>query len=309
MSWAPRFPIYIPSKSRAEIALTPKVLNRMGVDYRLVVEPDQVDDYAAKWGAGKILTLDPQYKRDYLTCDDYGLEISTGSGPARNFIWDHAQAEGAKFHWVIDDNVMTFLHLNRNRSFIAGDGAFFHAMESFVLRYKNIGLAGPEYKHFIPLRQKRAPFITGGKIYSTLLIRTDLPYRWECRYNEDVDLGLRMLKDGWATVAFLAYAQDKVTTQIMPGGNTEAFYQAKGTAPKSQMLVARHPDVATIKWRYRRWHHHVDYSRWRGMRLIRDPGYDEPMPDYGFVEKPQTEKIYGQTMSYKPGHQYSKGEA
>lgn len=301
-----RFPVYIPSKSRAKIATTPRNLERMGVPYRLVVEEYQAAEYAAVWGEDRILILDPQYQRDYLTCDDEGDSISKGSGPARNFIWDHAQASGAKFHWCMDDNIMAFYRWHQNQSRPLGDGSGFYAMEEFALRYRNIGLAGPEYKMFVPARQKRAPFIVNRKCYSCLLIRTDIPLRWECRYNEDVDLGLRLMKSGWNIVTFLAFLQDKIVTQAMAGGNTEAFYRQEGTLPKSQMLVRRHPDVAQVKWRFKRWHHVVDYSSFADRALLPDPDYEPSGVSYEYRKVPQTEKLYtGIKKDDKAG--YSKG--
>ena len=306
----PRFPIYIPSKSRAKIATTPRNLDRMGVPYRLVVEEHQARDYADQWGQDKILVLDPQYQRDYQTCDDEADSISKGSGPARNFIWDHAESEGAKFHWCMDDNIMAFYRNHQNRVHPLGDGSGFHAMEEFVLRYRNIGLAGPEYKHFVPARTRRPPFVINRKIYSCLLIRTDVSMRWECRYNEDVDLGLRMMKSGWLTLTFIAFLQDKITTQHMQGGNTEAFYDQKGTLPKSKMLVRRHPDVAEVKWRFKRWHHVVDYSPFAGMQLLPDPDYQPSGVIYDYRKIPQTERLYaGIAKDDKRGYSPGRKEA
>lgn len=302
----PRFPIYIPSKSRADIATTPRELDRIGVPYRLIVEEQQVQQYADRWGSDKVLTLDPQYQRDYVTCDDEGDSISKGSGPARNFAWDHAASEGHRFHWVIDDNIVAWYRLHQNRKQVMGDGTGFHAMEEFTLRYRNISMAGPEYEFFAPVRGKRPPFIVNHKIYSCLLIRTDVPLRWECRYNEDVDLGLRMMKSGWCVVTFYAFLQKKVTTQQMPGGNLEAFYQQEGTRPKSQMLVRRHPDVAQVKWRHKRWHHVVDYRPFEGRALLVDPEYQPSGADYSMRTVPQDEKLFTGVQLY--GDDYSKGK-
>lgn len=271
----PRFPIYIPSKSRAKIATTPRFLGSIGVPYRLVVEADQYDEYAEYFPADRLLVLDPAYQETYPLCDeDSDPRIGKGSGPARNFIWDHSIAEGADWHWVIDDNIRNFLRLHENQRIIVGDGTIFHAMETFGLRYKNIGMLGPHYKMFAPSRSHLAPFIVGTRVYSCSLIRNSVPFRWRCRYNEDTILSLDLLKAGWATVQFFAFLQDNLTTQLLPGGNTEAFYATAGTLPKSQMLVREHPDVAELTWKFGRWHHQVDYSEFRKLQLIPDPDYD-----------------------------------
>jgi hypothetical protein len=275
MALNPSHPIYIPSKSRARIASTPRHLDRIGVPYRLVVEEQQVPEYREHFPAEKILVLDPAYQEAYDAFGDFQGQ-SLGSGPARNFIWDHAVAEGAAWHWVMDDNIRYFLRMHRNERIIVGDGTILYAMEDFVSRYTNIALAGPQYMMFAPSRSACPPFILNTRIFSCLLIRNDLPFRWRGRYNEDADLSLRVLKAGWVTVLFYAFLQHKHGTQDLPGGNTEAFYAKEGTLAKSQMLVRMHPDVARLTWRFNRWHHLVDYRVFRGNRLIRRPDYEPP---------------------------------
>jgi|SRR5215207_6958136 len=286
MGIVPRFPVYIPSKGRAGFKrkLTPDALTKMGVPFRLVVEESQRADYAARWGDERVIVLDPAYQRDYVTCDDQGDEFSKGSGPARNFIWDHSVAAGDPFHWIVDDNIDTFERFHNNQRVPVGDGFAFRAMESFVLRYRNVAMAGPNYHMFAPSRQRAKPYKTGTRIYSCILIRNDVPFRWRGRYNEDTDLSLRVLKAGWNTVLFNAFLQHKLTTQIVGGGNTDAFYAAKGTLPKSRMLALQHPDVARVVWRFGRWHHHVDYSPFRNRPLIPRDDIDlaELSADYQF---------------------------
>lgn len=265
----PEHPIFIPSKSRADIATTPDALDELGVPYRLIVEARQVDAYRERFPKDRLIVLDKQYQDDYNTFDDLGDTKSKGPGPARNMAWDIATSEGAEWHWVMDDNITMFTRYNRNRLNRVGDGTMFAAMEGFCARYTNVAMAGPNYFMFVPARAKMAPFTTGTRIYSCNLIRNDVPLRWRGRYNEDTDLSLNMLKTGWATVQFNAFQQLKLTTQTLKGGNTEAFYAAEGTLAKSQMLVDMHPDVTKLIKRWGRWHHHVDYSQWRKQPLIR----------------------------------------
>lgn len=273
---SPRFPLYIPSKSRAATALTPRFLDEIGVPYRLVVEEQQLEEYSRYFAPEKLLVLDPEYQRKYELCDELGDTKSKGPGPARNFIWEHSISEGHAWHWVMDDNISLFARLHKNQRIPVGDGTIFGAMEDFVLRYENIAMAGPQYWMFAPSRAKLPPFVVGTRIYSCNLIRNDVPYRWRGRYNEDTILSLDMLKGGWQTVQFNAFLQYKVTTQTLGGGNTEAFYAAEGTMPKSQMLVDVHPDVSRIAFKFRRWHHYVDYSQWKDVPLVRRADYVPP---------------------------------
>ena len=61
----------------------------------------------------------------------------------------------------------------------------------------------------------------------------------------------------------------------MKGGNTDDFYRHEGTLPKSQMIADLHPDVAKVVWRFNRWHHHVDYKKFKKNLLIPAKEYCE----------------------------------
>ncbi len=298
---APRFPLYIPTKGRSEYMYTSRALTLMGVPHFLVVEPQQVDQYREAINrfklSAEILPLDLSYKERYELCDDLGLTRSTGPGPARNFAWDHSIAAGHAWHWVMDDNITWFGRLSQNVKIRCHTPAFWRAMEDFVLRYRDVAMAGPNYEMFTPRKIKVPPFITNTRIYSCNLIRNDVPYRWRGRYNEDTILSLDMLKGRWCTIQFYAFLQKKLNTQLLPGGNTAEFYHAEGTREKgqkyadtgtlakSQMLVRVHPDVARLAFRFHRVHHMVDYSRFKDMLLLRREGLEIPpeVNEYGMV--------------------------
>jgi hypothetical protein len=270
----PNFPLYIVSKGRYDSRLTSKALEAMNTPYSIVIEEQEYDQYAEVIDEKKIIVLDKTYQDKYDTFDNLGDTKSKGPGAARNFIWDHSIKNGYPWHWVMDDNIRTFRRLHKNQKIQVGDGTIFRCMEDFCLRYKNIAMAGPNYFMFAPRRTKKPPFVMNTRIYSCNFIRNDVPYRWRGRYNEDTDLSLRMLKDGWCTVQFNAFLQDKIVTQAVKGGNTKEFYSKEGTMPKSAMQVAMHPDVSKITWRFGRWHHYVDYRPFQKNKLIRKPDID-----------------------------------
>jgi len=261
----PQFPLYIPSKGRADSRLTAKALEEMQVNYTIVVEEQEYEEYAKYIDRKKILILDKKFQDDYDTCDELGNTKSKGPGAARNFIWEHSKAQGHQWHWVMDDNIKLFRRWHKNQRIKCYDGTPFKVMEDFVLRYKNIAMAGPNYSFFVIDKwgYKYGPFTVNTRIYSCNLIRNDVPYRWRGRYNEDTDLSLQMLKGGWCTVQFNVFLQEKTNTQVLKGGNTDAFYAKEGTIPKSQMQVKLHPDVSKLTWRYGRWHHHVNYNKFK----------------------------------------------
>lgn len=257
----------------------------------LVVEEQEYPAYlrAVDGDSSKLLVLDTTYKAKYELCDELGLTRSTGSGPARNFIWEHSISEGHAWHWVMDDNIRDFKRMNNSARVKVSDGGEYRAMEDFVLRYKNIAMAGPNYQMFAIECRKLPPFVVNTRIYSCNLIRNDVPFRWRGRYNEDTILSLDMLKAGWCTVQFNAFLQHKTTTQVMGGGNSTEFYWKEGTRAKSEMLARVHPDVARVVFKYGRVHHFVDYTKFKGVRLIRRDD----------IEIPQSQNEYGMRLKRK----------
>ena len=278
----PQFPLYIPSKGRWDSRLTSRALESTNVPYYIIIEKQEYDNYAAVISKDKILILDKKYQDEYDTCDDLGDTKSKGPGAARNFAWEHSIKNGFAWHWVMDDNIESFYRMNHNQRIRLGDGTGFRCMEDFVLRYKNIAMAGPDYRFFAAPLAALPAFITNTRIYSCNLIRNDVPFRWRGRYNEDTDLSLQMLKAGWCTVQFYAFLQGKAATQTVKGGNTEEFYAQEGTYNKSKMIVDLHPDVATLVQKYGRWHHYVDYKRFK-QKLIRkdDLVIEDKINNYG----------------------------
>lgn len=279
----PRYPLYVVSHDRPETCTTAQELDRYDADFHLVIEESDYEAYRAEWDTDRLLTVPQEYHERYETYDDLGFEKPKGPGPARNFAWDHSRKHGHEWHWVMDDNITRFYYYNDNKFFTFDDESFFRAMEDFVLQYTNISMAGPHYSMFVARKDRNRPFNPNTRVYSCNLIRNDTGYRWAGRYNEDTDLSLRMLKDGWCTVQFRVFLQDKIETQRVDGGNTENFYKHEGTYPKSRMLKRCHPDVTRIVKRYGRWHHHVDYSQFKTQQFIRKDDPDIEFGNYDFT--------------------------
>jgi hypothetical protein len=246
----------------------------MKVPHYIVVEPQDEEAYDKALDNFKI--------RDYVTLivapfSNHG----DGPGRARNFAWDHSISIGADKHWVLDDNISDFYRLHQNYRIRVESGVIFKVAEDFVDRFENVPISGFQYRFFIAPNQSYPPYVKNTRIYSTLLIDNNCKHRWRGRYNEDTDICLRVLKDGDCTIQFNAFLQGKAATQTVKGGNTEEFYHkeglekniwidgvnAEGTRNKSEMLVRMHPDVARMVWRYKRWHHYVDYSPFKKNEL------------------------------------------
>jgi len=302
----PRYPIYIISKGRWDTRHTAKSLEELGIPYFIAVEPQEYDKYveATPPGFGTVLKL---------PFSNHGK----GSGPARNWCWEHSQANGFERHWLMDDNIERFIRLHNNKRYrVAKGAAIFRATEDFVDRYENIALASFQYKAFVVEGCPYQPFILNTRMMSCILIDNNCPHKWRGKFNEDVDLSIRVLKEGLCTVLMYAFVQGKLRTGTVKGGNTTEVYEDYQVDDendpaynKSRMLKEMHPDCVTLAERYGRVHHHVDLDAIKnkdgyparqnalilkkdvpiinkvdnyGMRLMRNWGTDEQYPDPSF---------------------------
>ena len=278
----PKYPVYIISKGRADTRFTSRSLEEMGVPYRIVIEPQEYEKYAAVIDPKKILVLPFS-------------NLGQGSIPVRNWVWEHSISEGHKRHWVMDDNIRYFYRLNRNKKVRVRDGSMIRAAEDFTDRYENVKMSGLNYAFFCPSELKRPPYYLNTRIYSCILLSNDIPHRWRGRYNEDTDLSLRIMKDNHCTILFNAFLCGKMATMTMKGGNTEEVYaknqkEFDNRRTFAESLKAQHPDVVEITMKWGRWHHHVDYSGFRQQLILKD-GLQIPKGtnEYGMTLRRATE--------------------
>ena len=155
-------------------------------------------------------------------------------------------------------------------------------VEKFIDRFENVGVAGMNYFMFIPRKDKIPPYTVNTRVYSNMLLNTKeknpdgTPFRNNLEYNDDTDLNIRMLKKGSCTIQFNAFNVDKATTMTTKGGITESYKKMESRKAISQLLVDAHPDCAKVVWKFDRWHHHVEYGKWKKNRLIKKPGIVVP---------------------------------
>ncbi len=247
---ATRYPIYVISKGRSERCLTARFLIKDSVDFRLVVEPQEADLYAAEFGKDRL---------SVLPFSNLGL----GSIPARNWVWEHAKATGAARHWILDDNIAGVWRRWRARKIRCESGLAFRAIEDFTDRYENLAIAGMNYYMFAPNKLASPPFVLNVHVYSCLLIDNALPFRWRGRYNEDTDLCLQVLSAGYCTALFNAFLCWKMMTMTMKGGNSAELYQGDGRLKMAKALERAWPGVVDVDRRFGRPQHVVKKS-WKG---------------------------------------------
>ena len=214
-----KYPIYIPSKGRAEIAQTPMFLRDADIPFRLVVEPDEYEAYMTLYGADYVLQLPKSGQ---------GLSYS------RNFCKKHATVSGAKRHWQIDDNVKGIYRMNKGKGIKTDTASAMTLLEEFVDRYSNVGLAGLRHQAFVRFATK--PFEINQQVYSFYMILNEMPFNFRDHLIEDTDMNLQVITGGWCTILFNAYYMMKTASQTMSGGNTDSEYIGDGTWKRAKRL-------------------------------------------------------------------------
>ncbi len=250
-----------------------RAFDKIGVPYKAVVEEHEAENYAEAIGSDKLIVM-PQH--------DSGLVVT------RNWIWDHAEASGTPRFWTFDDNIKAFYRYNKNLKVPVASGSMLCAIEDFTERYVNVPISGMQYFMFVTRKKKLAPFVANRRVYSNMLIQTDAknprgkPYRNEGYFNDDTDLCLRILKDGFCTILFNAFLIEKSLTMSIKGGMTP-HYKEDGRWKMAEELRRKHPDVTKVVRKWGRWQHQVNYQRFKRNKLRRRPGVviSEGVNNYG----------------------------
>lgn len=251
----PRYPVYVPSKGRADKPLTIRMFQSVGIPIRIVVEPGQFDAYAPLLGQGDDLLVLPE--------DGRGLVYS------RNWIKDHATAEGHARHWQFDDDIRYMVRTYRGYRLRCPANACLAIAEDFVDRYENVGAASFNSEFFIPVTDGKAmdananrpPFYLNARCYTVFLIDNTLPLRFRHRYNEDADYSLQVLASGYCTMLFNAFLINTPETMSHQGGQTD-IYVKDGRLRMARELERAWPGVVQTRKRFGRPQHAIKH-RWR----------------------------------------------
>ena len=259
-----RYPVYIVSKGRWENPQTAKFFIQDGIDFKILVEPQEYDNYCTALGEKYVLKLPFS-------------NLGVGSYPARNYAWEDSIKKGYERHWVFDDNIRAFRRTQKGQRINCNGKKAIKLLEDFTDRYENIGISGFNYSTFVT-PNTRKPFYLNVHAYSAMLIKNNMPYRWRLKYNEDVDLCLQVLHNGLCTILFNAFVVDKTSTVAkMKGGNQDELYL--GNKFEKKVLKARSleeiwPQYAETKIVWNRPHHYVNWRKHFKHGLVRKENID-----------------------------------
>ena len=264
-----KYPVYIVSKGRWENPMTANFFIKDNVKFKIVVEPQEYDNYCKALGKENVLKLPFS-------------NLGQGSMPARNWIWKHAIDKGAERHWIFDDNIRSIRRVYKGRKILCNTNIAIKTIEDFTDRYINIAISALNYRYNVVAGiSDKKPFYTNVHAYSAMLIKNNMPYRWRLKYNEDVDLCLQVLHNKLCTILINAFIIDKTsTTAKMKGGNQTELY--KNNAYEKKVLKARSLEevwsqYSETKIRFNRPHHYIDWKKHFKHKLIRrtDIDWDE----------------------------------
>lgn len=213
-----KYPIYVPSKGRPSCR-TAKLIADEGIDFKVVVEPQDAASYIEVWGDSRIAVM-PE--------NDQGIHY------ARNFCKRDALSHKHSFHWQLDDDLQRFTKVGMNKKLEKCTA--YEAMrctEKFVDSYTNIMGAGIASAAFFP----KKPYLLNQQVYTVVLINTKIDCWWRAGCIEDTDFSLQMLTKGYCTLLMKHYQFAAPTTGTESGGcNTEAMYAGDGRTNKIRGL-------------------------------------------------------------------------
>lgn len=242
----PRYPIYIPTKGRSawERARTIRCMLREEIPFKAVVEEQEAADYRK---------LVPEDVMLVLPFRDRGLHET------RNWIKDHSVAAGDVRHWQLDDNIDRAYRLYKGKRYPCSTAAALRVCEDLTDRYENVALSGLNYDMFV-MREESKPFRVNVHVYSCSLVLNALPHRWRGPYNDDTDMCLQVLADGWCTILVNVFSVKKWRTMKVHGGNTDDYYLIDdGRLRMARELERRWPGVVKVDRRWGRPQHVINW--------------------------------------------------
>jgi hypothetical protein len=195
----PKYPIYIPSKARPK-CVTGNLFKAAGLNYLIVVEPQDYEEYVKVHDASNILVMDK---------NDQGIHY------VRNFCKIHSK--DFKSHWQFDDNIRSFKVRENEKNIISDSAAMIRKVESFIDLFDNVGICG--FSHDVFAWTKDNVIDLNKQCYSGVLVNNTIDIWWRDEVVEDTDYSLQVLSNNYCTLLFNTLLIAKETTKKGNGGN------------------------------------------------------------------------------------------
>jgi hypothetical protein len=204
-----KYPIYIPSKGRAHLNTASAVLDKSGVTYKLVVEPQDYDAYCNVYSSDRVIQMDKN---------------NQGLAYVRNYIKKYSRDRGEEKHWQVDDDIKGFKIRKRDADKNEKVEALtcLSIVEHCTDMFSNVAISGINPDRFA-FDRKFA--VRKNKLTcQCVLIDNNINGEWAFGGLEDWHYTLSVLENGYCTLAF-----DHLMTYSPPpgkvsGGCTDIHY-------------------------------------------------------------------------------------
>lgn len=227
---APIYPIYIPTKGRADIATTPKVLTDAGIPFILAVEKADVQSYKAKYPKAEILVLP---------------ESDQGIAYARNICKADAKKRGVAYHWQIDDDIRKIAYSLNAKETTLPFGQGLAIAEAFTKHFDKIG--GICLRHLAFSRTEKHDVGLNKIVYTVQLLATEPDIWFRDKTIEDIDNTMQLLTAGYSTLVLNRLVFSAPSTGVEKGGNTETIHQLESREERARQTQAYWPHAFKLR--------------------------------------------------------------
>lgn len=245
------YKVYIISKGRWDKCYTADLMVKSCIDFKIVVEPQEVEQYADVYGYDKILQTDFS-------------NLGKGPAPARNFARQYSLNNGEEFHWQLDDNIKGVYEYENGKGKLSYPREAMEYAEELSRSYINVDIIGLTNKAFAFARKK--PAGVNVNVYCFFLFNNNCKYNWRNILGDDTDMALQVVTDNRCTICIYKYAIDKAATSSMKGGNAD-LYVDDFHLRRYKQLHDLHGDIVELRKRFGVEKYYVNWSRFKH-RLI-----------------------------------------
>ena len=181
-------PIYVVSKGRPTSS-TCKLLTEAGLDFTLVVEEPEAEDYA-RWES-KLVVMS---------------KTDQGNAYARQTALDHARESEIKYIWMLDDDIEAFYKTEKKRNVPVSCDQALAGAEGLLCGIDRIGIAGLEYQQFAWSAKRAMKFYSYCDV--VVYLNTDVPVNYDTsfRLKVDRDYAISVLSAGYLTAKVNMYS-------------------------------------------------------------------------------------------------------
>lgn len=198
------YPIFIPTKGRANNCKTADLLEHWNTPYTLVVEESDLKPYKAVYP-----------NSDYLVLP----KSNQGLSYARNHIKQVAKAIGYDYHWQLDDDIKSLGKRINGKNVKVDPQEALGDVEEIVDGFSNVAVAGLRDSVFAWTQTTQVSI--NKQIASVGLFNSLTEQRWADNIIEDTDYAIQTLLAGYCTVIFNRIIYNKAPNNVAKGGQQD----------------------------------------------------------------------------------------